>query len=119
VHRLLDTGLCVLGDPDRLNRALVNLLANAYRHGGPSVTVRAERDGLDAIVVVVEDDGDGVPEHLLADLFEPFTRSDRSRGSGLGLAITRALVEQAGGSVAYRGSSDQGARFVMRFEECG
>ena len=119
VHRVLDTGLCVLGDPDRLNRALVNLLANAYRHGGPSVTVRAERDGLDAIVVVVEDDGDGVPEHLLADLFEPFTRSDRSRGSGLGLAITRALVEQAGGSVAYRGSSDQGARFVMRFEECG
>jgi PAS domain S-box-containing protein len=117
VHRSLGAGLCVLGDPDRLNRALVNLLANAYRHGGPSVTVRAERDGADVVTVVVEDDGDGVPEDLLPDLFEPFTRSDRSRGSGLGLAITRALVEQAGGTVAYRGSSDQGARFVLRLEE--
>jgi PAS domain S-box-containing protein len=119
VHRSVDAGLCVLADPDRLNRALVNLLANAYRHGGPTVTVRAERDGVSAVVVVVEDDGDGVPDALLPDLFEPFTRSDRSLGSGLGLAITRALVEQAGGTVAYRGSTDQGARFVLRFEVCG
>ena len=118
VTRSLDAGLCVLADPDRLNRALVNLLVNAYRHGGPTVTVRAERDGDTAVVVVVEDDGDGVPEALLPDLFEPFTRSDRSLGSGLGLAITRALVEQAGGTVSYRGSSDQGARFVLRFEVC-
>ncbi|MFN8027666.1 MAG: HAMP domain-containing sensor histidine kinase [Acidimicrobiia bacterium] len=117
--RSLDTGLYVMADPDRLNRALVNLLANAYRHGGPSVTVRAERDGDGTIVVVVEDDGDGVPDDLVPDLFEPFSRSDRSNGTGLGLAITRALVEQAGGSVAYQASSDQGARFVLRFEACG
>lgn len=118
VHRSLDAGLCVLADPDRLNRALVNLLANAYRHGGPTVTVRAERDGESAVVVVVEDDGDGVPDALLPDLFEPFTRSESSPGSGLGLAITRALVERAGGTVSYRGSTDQGARFVLRFEVC-
>jgi len=118
VHRSIDTGLCVLADPDRLNRALVNLLANAYHHGGPTVTVRAERDGDAAVVVVVEDDGDGVPDALLPDLFEPFTRSDHSPGSGLGLAITRALVEQAGGTVTYRGTTDQGARFVLRFEGC-
>lgn len=115
----LGAGLRVLADPDRLNRALVNLLANAYRHGGPSVTVRAEADRDGTVTVAVEDDGDGVPEDLVPDLFEPFSRSDGSGGTGLGLAITRALVEQAGGSVSYQGSSDQGARFVLRFEACG
>jgi PAS domain S-box-containing protein len=118
VHRTVGDGLCVLGDADRLNRALVNLLANAYRHGGPTVTVRAERTGVE-VVVMVEDDGDGVPDALVADLFEPFTRATGSGGAGLGLAITRALVEQAGGTVSYQASSDQGARFVVRLRECG
>jgi PAS domain S-box-containing protein len=109
----IEEGLFVHGHADRLNRALVNLLANAYRHGGPSVGVRAHHDGSD-VVVLVEDDGDGVPEHLLTELFEPFTRHEAGQGAGLGLAITRALVEQAGGSVAYQGATDQGARFMVR-----
>jgi PAS domain S-box-containing protein len=113
VSQHVEAGLSVRGNPDRLKRALVNLLANAYHHGGPKVSVRAYRDGAD-VVVLVDDDGDGVPVGLVAELFEPFTRHDAGRGAGLGLAITRALVEQAGGSVAYQGTSDQGARFVLR-----
>jgi PAS domain S-box-containing protein len=118
VTRSLAGGLCVMADPDRLNRALVNLLVNAYRHGGPHVTVRAGREADGTVVVIVEDDGDGVPDALVPDLFEPFTRSDRSDGTGLGLAITRALVEQAGGSVSYRGGTEHGARFVLSFRGC-
>ena len=114
----VEPGLSVRGHPDRLNRALVNLLANAYRHGGPTVAVRAARDGAD-VVVLVEDDGDGVPEDLVADLFEPFACSGTGSGAGLGLAITRALVEEAGGSVAYQGATDQGARFVLRLQDFG
>ncbi len=111
----VEAGLVVLGPRERLHRALVNLLTNAYRHGGPTVDVRAWRDGAD-VVVAVEDDGDGVPRELLSGLFEPFTRHGAGSGAGLGLAITRALVEQAGGSVAYQGATDQGARFVLRLE---
>jgi PAS domain S-box-containing protein len=114
----LGAGLRVLAEPDRLNRALVNLLANAYRHGGPNVTVRAERDGDGSVLVMVEDDGDGVPVDLVPHLFEPFSRSDRSDGTGLGLAITRALVEQSGGSVTYQARPGRGARFVLRSEAC-
>jgi PAS domain S-box-containing protein len=114
----VDTGLCIVADPDRLNRALVNLLANAYRHGGPNVTVRARRDHDGAVVISVEDDGDGVPDELVHELFEPFSRSDGSDGTGLGLAIARALVEQEGGSVVYQATSGQGARFVLRFQAC-
>jgi signal transduction histidine kinase len=75
--------------------------------------VRAWLDGVD-VAVAVEDDGDGVPRELEADLFEPFTRHGASGGAGLGLAITRALVEQAGGSVTYEGTAGRGACFVLR-----
>jgi signal transduction histidine kinase len=109
----VEPGLVVLGPPEWLHRALVNLLTNAYRHGGPTIEVRAWRDGAE-VVVAVEDDGDGVPRELVADLFEPFTRHGAGSGAGLGLAITRALVEQSGGSVAYQGTTDRGARFVLR-----
>ena len=108
-------GLEALGDGDRLTRVLVNLLTNAYRYGGKSVLITAQRDGND-VVVAVEDNGDGIPEALAGDLFEPFTRAGGrgSEGSGLGLAISRRIVAQFGGSIDYEPPAGGGARFVVR-----
>ena len=108
-------GLAVVANTDRLNRVLVNLLTNAYRYGGPLVMVTATRDGPHA-VITVEDNGDGVPERLLGQLFEPFTRAGNrdTNSSGLGLAISRRIVESFGGNLTYETADAGGAQLIVR-----
>jgi two-component system OmpR family sensor kinase len=83
------------------------------------VSTRLEQG--DEALLVVEDDGPGVPEHLRDTLFERFVRGAGDRGGsfGLGLAIVRAVAETHGGSVSIEptGESDgapYGARFIVR-----
>jgi PAS domain S-box-containing protein len=111
----LQPGLTAVGHPDRLNRVLVNLLTNAYRHGGRSVYLSSRVVGRETIVAV-EDDGDGVPAELVANLFEPFTRATDGRepGHGLGLAIAAGIVERLGGRISYTNPPSGGARFTVR-----
>ncbi|MCQ8782853.1 ATP-binding protein [Mangrovibrevibacter kandeliae] len=91
--------------PMALKRALRNLVDNAATHGG-GACVRLSCDGGKALVVI-EDDGPGIPDDLLGRAFEPFFRVDPARmkrypGAGLGLAIAREIVERAGGGVTLR-----------------
>jgi signal transduction histidine kinase len=70
-------------------------------------------------MLVVEDDGPGIPEELRNTLFDRFVRSgpDGGRGSGLGLAIVRAVAESHGGTVTLAppsASGRTGTRFVIR-----
>lgn len=89
-------------DPDRIRRALDNLLLNAIQglsHGG-TVTIAA--DAPDSLLRLrVTDDGPGLPEAVRAHLFEPFVTT-RAAGTGLGLSIVREIVLAHGGTAAYR-----------------
>jgi signal transduction histidine kinase len=108
-------GLALRADPLRLEEALVNLLQNAYVHGGPGVGVTAEARG-DDVQVEVWDDGGGVPADLLPHLFEPFARGLEARnaeGTGLGLAIVRGLLQAQGGRAWYEPRHPRGARFLI------
>ncbi|GAA1521457.1 ATP-binding protein [Sphaerisporangium rubeum] len=92
----------VRGDAMDLTRVLVNLLDNAVRHARSRVTV--ELRARDRAVLVVTDDGPGVPEADRERVFHRFTRLDDARsrddgGAGLGLAIVRETVRAHGGSV--------------------
>jgi two-component system OmpR family sensor kinase len=98
-------------------------LENALRHTPTGTEIRVSStigdDG--QAVLVVEDDGPGVPEHLRETLFERFIRGAGDRGGsfGLGLAIVRAVAESHGGSVTVeptgqRDGAPYGARFVVR-----
>jgi signal transduction histidine kinase len=107
----------VRGDVDQLARALRNLLENATRHAEKRVDVELRRDG-DAAVVVVVDDGAGIPAGRREWVFERFTRLDDARsrdagGSGLGLAIVKEIVQAHGGTVVVADSA-AGARLVVR-----
>ncbi|WP_426320401.1 sensor histidine kinase [Microbacterium sp. E-13] len=105
---VLDVGdepVLIAGDAGRLHQVAANLLANARTHtpAGTTVTVRVSREGRDA-VLRVHDDGPGIDPSLKDDLFERFSRGDRSRarqtgGTGLGLSIARAIVDAHGGSI--------------------
>jgi two-component system, OmpR family, sensor kinase len=129
----------VQGDHDELLRLALNLVENALRHTPPGTSIRvtthtAEADRNRArgnpnqeAVLVVEDDGPGVPSELAPTLFERFVRGAGDRGGsfGLGLAIVRAVAESHGGTVTLESprptgavddlaSTRHGARFVVR-----
>lgn len=100
--------LSVLAQPGLLFRALANLVRNAVRYAGQAgaITVSAApKDG--AVVVTVTDQGPGVPEAALEQIFDPFYRAEASRsrdtgGVGLGLAIVKTCVEACQGTVSAR-----------------
>jgi two-component system OmpR family sensor kinase len=96
----------VTGDSSRLHQVVANLLANARTHtpAGTNVTLSVAREGADA-VLRVHDDGPGVDPAIADELFERFSRADRSRarktgGTGLGLSIAQAIVHAHGGTLA-------------------
>jgi two-component system OmpR family sensor kinase len=105
---LPEQAVTVTGDPLRLHQVVANLLSNARLHTPDGSTVAvAVRRLPDAVEAVVSDDGPGIPEGLLDEVFERFARVDRARsrvsgGAGLGLAIVRAVVTAHGGTVDVR-----------------
>jgi signal transduction histidine kinase len=117
VRRTGAAGVVVEGDADGLTRVIDNLVANACRHArhGVEVDVRTEAG---TAVLVVTDDGPGIPPADRERVFERFTRLDEARsrdagGSGLGLAIVLEIVTAHGGSVTLE-DAGPGLRAVVR-----
>ncbi len=110
----------VLGDRDRLEQVISNLIGNAIKFTprGGHIAVRLERDR-DAAKIVVEDSGRGISPEFLPHVFERFRQAEsttrRSHGGlGIGLSIVRHLVELHGGTVtAHSAGENQGARFTV------
>jgi two-component system sensor histidine kinase MprB len=98
----------ITGVPDRLGRAVNNLLDNAAQHTAPGGAVEvALRDG----VLEIRDHGPGVAADELPLLFDRFFRGEHARarqGSGLGLAIVRQVTEAHGGTVSAANAPDGG-----------
>jgi two-component system osmolarity sensor histidine kinase EnvZ len=103
--------------PLAVQRCLANLIDNAARYGR-NVTIEARRRG-EAVEVIVDDDGPGIPEHRREDVFRPFFRLEGSRnpetgGVGLGLAIARDVVRSHGGDLALGVAPQGGLRARLR-----
>ena len=105
--------------PDKVERVLMNLLANAVRHSQRhgEVAVVVEPD-TDHVVVAVEDTGDGLEADASQRMFDRFWRADESRtrssgGAGLGLAIARGLVQAHGGTIWAENRAGGGARVAF------
>jgi signal transduction histidine kinase len=109
--------LHVLGDPEGVERALLNLVDNAVKYGKESgvVEIRAKREGGE-VVIEVQDDGEGIEAQHLPRLFERFYRVDAGRsrdrgGAGLGLAIVKHLVESMDGTITVESTVGVGTTF--------
>jgi signal transduction histidine kinase len=103
----------VKAGPLSLRRALRNLITNAAIHGG-GARVELKASGTFA-QIVIDDDGPGIPDELMSQVFEPFFRVDPSRGkavkgAGLGLAIAKEIVERFGGSIQIENRPEGGLR---------
>ncbi|MFW8635612.1 sensor histidine kinase [Cribrihabitans pelagius] len=96
--------LAVEGDPVLIGEAITNLIENALTHGGPGmtrITVRTQRggDGGGEAVLLVEDDGAGIPPDQRETAFRRFGQLRSGDGSGLGLSIVRDVMRRHGGTV--------------------
>jgi signal transduction histidine kinase len=104
----------VEGNLALLKASIGNVIENALRHGGTEVLLRA--GPVDSgTLVMVDDDGPGIPEELRELVFRPLVRldPDGDQGAGLGLALVRRTVEFHGGSAWIEEAPSGGARFCI------
>jgi len=108
--------LDLYADYDQARRILENLGRNAFEAGANRVTVTAERVDADGVaaVLLIADDGPGVPEEMRPTLFDPFASAGKSSGTGLGLAIVRDIARAHDGEAEFA-PTEQGAAFRVRF----
>jgi len=112
-------GLPQIGaDPDKFTQVVTNLVENGVRHGAGTVTVSlvalddVEHPG---IRLVVEDEGDGIPEELQRRVFTKFWTSGVRGGSGLGMYLVNGLTRAHGGSIVLGTADSGGARVVVEW----
>lgn len=118
-----DGNITVHIDQKRFEQVMMNLLDNALKYSDQGSTVsidaRAEKDN---IVMIVSDEGRGIPEEDLPHIFERFYRVDKSRsrnsgGTGLGLAIAKEIVEAHGGSIYAASEYGKGTNMIITLPE--
>lgn len=117
--RLSNSAGLVMGDRGRVNQVLDNLIGNSIKFSpnGGTITVRMTERKND-VVVVIEDEGIGIPEDKLAKIFERFYQVDGSSrrrfgGAGLGLAIVQRIVQSHGGHIWVQSKEDEGSSFYF------
>lgn len=114
---------CVQGDETQLQQVLVNLVRNAYEASVAApytvqVELRSRVLSRDWVEVAVLDRGDGVPEHLVGQVFSPFV-TGRKDGLGLGLSISKSIVDAHGGDLSCRAREGGGTCFTMLLPRAG
>lgn len=115
----------IAADPDKLSRALTNILNNCVKYMGQQTDFNAKdivvwiRELEHFALVEIEDTGPGIDEEALPYIFDGFYRAEQSRnsetgGSGLGLAIVKQIIEGHGGDVWAENTEQGGARFCIK-----
>lgn len=113
-----------LGDEDRLEQVLTNLLDNALRHTpqGKNILIKGapvEVSGVPFIQLVIRDEGQGIPAEDVPFIFERFYKADKARkrgasgGTGLGLAIVKNLIDLHQGRIAVDSVQGAGTTFTL------
>ena len=106
-----------MGHPVSLKRAFRNVIDNALKYGKAArVSLQAEASRLK---IFVEDDGPGIPEARMEDVFAPFRRLDPARGHetvgvGLGLTIARDVIQSHGGTITLVNRAGGGLTVVLQ-----
>lgn len=110
--------------PVSLEHVCMNIIENAVKYGkdGGAVNIAAGADG-GGFILEVQDDGIGIPEGDLEDIFREFHRADNAKriekqGTGLGLAIVKKFVESVGGTISVKSSLGSGTTFTVRLPGC-
>lgn len=108
--------LPVLGNPVLVGEALINLLENALKHGGTGMSAISVRTSADdeSVLILIEDDGVGIPPDKAATAFRRFSQLQNGEGTGLGLAIVEQVMVRHAGRVDLA-PTENGTKFCLRF----
>jgi len=103
-------------NPGQIQQVLINLVINAAQameeQGKGRIAVRARAGEDDTVIIEVEDQGPGIPDHIRDKMFDPFfTTKPEGEGTGLGLSITYGIVADHGGAIEVESAPGQGALF--------
>ena len=116
-HPVRVDGPRVLVDVDATmaERIIENLMNNAARHTPLGTPIHIEvMERPNGVIVIVEDEGPGVPDDVKAAIFEPFQQGENARGGvGIGLSLVGRFAELHGGSAHVEDRNGGGARFVV------
>ncbi|KAJ53914.1 signal transduction histidine kinase [Clostridium tetanomorphum] len=114
-----DRSINVLIDCKSMYRAISNLIINSIKYNPNKTKLKISIEDLkENILLIVEDDGIGIPKNLKQDIFNPFVRVDTSRnsrsgGTGLGLAITKTIIEKHEGKIELESDTNKGCKFII------
>jgi len=113
-----DVPLLVIGDRERIEQVLINLIMNSLKYGkiDGATTVSIESYGHKKILIKITDTGEGIKKEHLSRLFERFYRVDQSRsreqgGSGLGLSIVKHIIEAHDETILVKSEFGKGSEF--------
>ena len=111
--------ISVMGNEDAIRQIVLNILCNAIRHTEPGghITVslgQKTRAKLHRAVVTIQDTGSGMPEDVVAHIFDPGF-SGTGETPGLGLAVCKRLMDQHGGEILVSSQVNQGTKFELGF----
>ncbi|TXD49688.1 sensor histidine kinase [Polaribacter sp. IC073] len=122
--RVYDFPVFVIGDIEKTEQVLINLVVNSIKYGKPNGTtiVAADSYNDNKFVIRVIDNGEGIKQQSLSRLFERFYRVDQSRsreqgGSGLGLSIVKHIVEAHNQTVLLKSTYGEGSEFSFTMEK--
>ena len=111
----------ILGDRNKMEQVFTNLLSNAikYSPNGGNIFIRIYGSN-NMVSIDFKDEGLGIPEDAIPNLFQQFYRvdnSDRRRigGTGLGLAIVQEIVKAHGGTISVSSEYGKGSTFTTQF----
>jgi signal transduction histidine kinase len=110
-------------DAAKVERIIENLLLNAVKHtpSGTPIALRLERQG-DDLLIIVDDDGPGIPDDFKTSVFEIFDRGPESKsqrpGTGIGLSLVARFAALHGGRAWVEDSSSGGASFRLLLPRC-
>lgn len=102
----------VLGNENDLFRAFENILSNGLRYANSNVDLTVKLKSKDQVLVLISDDGKGIPEELLPNIFDRFSRGEDGK-HGIGLALVKAIILEHRGSVSAANRIDDKAGAVF------
>ena len=107
----------IQADPVRLAQVLENLVNNAAKYAAGSELSISVKDHPDRVLIILKDEGPGIPEEHIQHVFKRFYRvptdKEKTRGSGLGLYICQQIVNAHGGAITLRSQPGEGAEFII------
>ncbi len=111
-------GLKIYVDRQRFQQALLNLVSNAIdavgEEGRIIISAREDPDRY-GVLLIVRDNGCGIPKELQEKIFDPFFSTKGTKGSGLGLYLVNEIVTRHGGSIALKSEPGKGTTFYLFF----